>query len=43
MMAFTFSWLTDCPWPCEVIIGIVSAIVGGFVGYRLGLRARTRT
>jgi hypothetical protein len=43
-MLFMLSTI-ECPiWPCEYyLIGIVSAIVGGVVGYRLGLRARTRT
>ena len=43
-MLFMLS-VVACPfWPCEdYIVGIVAAIVGGIVGYRLGLRARTRT
>jgi hypothetical protein len=29
-----------CPWPCYYIaVGLVSAIVGGIVGYRFGFTA----
>ncbi len=43
MMVFMLS-IEICPWPCYyIVVGLVSAIVGGIVGYRLGLRARTRT
>jgi hypothetical protein len=41
MMVFMLS-IVACPWPCkaDVLEILISAIVGGIVGYFLGQRAR---